>query len=98
MSRADELLVELHEAVARHDVEIFGVGSSPEHKSLATIEDIEAGLIESGARRALGRLLAADAMIDVAAWMRAADEAGIDRKRIARLAACSRQTVYDNLG
>ncbi len=29
MTAADELLAELHEAVARHDVGLFDVGSSP---------------------------------------------------------------------
>ncbi len=97
VSPADELLAELHAAVARHDVGLFEAGTSPVHEALGTIDGIEQALVSAGARRALARLLASDAMADVATWMRAADAAGVDRKRIARLAACSRQTVYDNL-
>jgi hypothetical protein len=36
-------------------------------------------------------------MLDIGAWVRAADETGIERKRIAHLAGISRQAVYDVL-
>lgn len=95
---ADELLAELHEQVNARDTSLFDVGSSPEHKAAGTIGDIEIGLIESGARRALARRLEGDAMLDVASWVRAADEAGIERTRIAHLTGISRRAVYDVIG
>lgn len=98
MSRADELLAELHAAVDRLDLSLFETAASPEHKAPPTIEGAELGLVEAGARRALARRLAADAMSDIGAWVCAADSAGVERKRIAHLAAISRQGVYDILG
>lgn len=95
---ADELLAHLHAQVDEHDTSLFDVGSSPNHKQPGTVQDIEIGLIESGARRALALRLAADAMLDIAAWVRAGDEAGIQRKRMAHLSTVSRQAVYDVLG
>lgn len=100
----DELYARLQEQVDRLDLDLLLTGSSPEGKldnlpfdSAATIEDIEIGLIESGARRTLARRLAADAMIDVTAWARTADQAGIERKRIADLCGITRKTLYDLL-
>ena len=104
VSTAD-LLAERELVLASRDFDVFGVASSPRHKHVggdlanaADRENIEVGLIEAGTRRALAQLLAADAMIDIADWIRVADDAGMPRKRIAQLAGVSRPTVYAVLG
>lgn len=100
-----DLLAERELVLASHDIDVFGVGSSPRGKHVgrdltnaADRENIEVGLIEAGTRRALALLLAANAMIDIADWIRVADEAGMPRKRIAQLAGVSRPTVYAVIG
>ncbi len=105
MSATDHLLAERELVLTSHDIDVFGVGSSPRHKHVgrdlsnpADRENIEVGLIEAGTRRALAQLLAADAMIDITDWIRVADEAGMPRKRIADLAGVSRPTVYEIIG
>ncbi len=45
----------------------------------------------------LARALLADAMLDAGDWTRAADEIGVDRKRIAMLLGLSRPTIYEML-
>lgn len=95
MSVVAEMLAARDLTLAMHDVEVFGVDVSPEGKRPGTVEDVEIGLVESGTRRALAESLRSNAMIDVAAWVRAADDAGVPRSRIALLAGVSRQSVYD---
>jgi len=95
----DELRRELDAAIDARDTSIFEQGSSPEHKARPLHPDsIRAGLLEAGARRRLAQRLEADATIDLAAWVRAAHEAGWEIKQTAELAGVTRATVYAWLG
>ena len=57
-------------------------------------DTIRAGLVESGARRTLGRTLTADAAADAAKWARLAIAADIPVAEIARLTGATRAAVY----
>lgn len=93
----DDLLSERELVMAARDVDVFGVGTSPVRKRVLTVDDAERGLVETGTRIMLARALLADAMLDAGDWTRAADEIGVDRKRIAMLLGLSRPTIYEML-
>lgn len=88
-------MTERERVLAARDVSVFGVGSSPEGAPGPDHpESIETGLIEAGTRLALAGRLRADAMTDLAAWMRVARAEGMLITRIAKLGGVTRPTVY----
>lgn len=80
-------------ALETRDVSILEVGSSPVPKQVSP-ESCREGLREAGARRALARMLAAEAALDLADWVRAAHEQGLSVTEIARLGRLTRRSVY----
>jgi pyocin large subunit-like protein len=84
-------------AVEERDLGIFEVGSSPTAK-IVLPDSARQGIAEAGARRALAEHLRAEAMIDLADWVRAGREVGLTISEMARLAGVTRVTVYAMLG
>ena len=84
-------------AVEERDVGIFSVGSSPIAKTVLP-DSARQGIAEAGARRALAERLRAEAMIDLADWVRAGRGVGLTISEMARLAGVTRVTVYAMLG
>lgn len=58
------------------------------------VDDARRALTLVGERRAAGERIRAEAMVDLAAWARAAIAAGVTVAEVARLAGVSRVTVY----
>jgi hypothetical protein len=74
---------------------IFGVSTSPEGaQRLPGTRECEEGMLEAGARVKLAELLRAEAMVDLAAWVRTGVLLGIPKRRAATLGGISRGTVY----
>lgn len=96
MSDIDALQREMATAVDHRDVGIFEVGGAP--SASPHPDSIRVGLIEAGARRQLADRLKADASMDLAAWCRAAHEAGISISEMSRLSGASRPAIHEWLG
>lgn len=92
MGDIEQLRAEMEDAINRRDTEMFGVGGppgdAPQHPRSPRV-----GLIESGARRRLADALKADASADLAAWCRAAVEAGLTKVEISELSGASRTAI-----
>jgi DNA-binding transcriptional ArsR family regulator len=80
-------------AVEERDLGIFEVGSSPVAKTVLP-DSARQGIAEAAARRALADRLRAEAMLDLADWLRAGHDAGLTVAEMARIAGLSRPTVY----
>lgn len=63
-------------------------------RHMENAEAHRAGLIAAGAKRAQAETLRAQAMAELAIWVRAGKEQGLPIAEIARLAGLTRQTVY----
>jgi len=83
-----------HDPAGWRDTSAFETATSPRAKRGLTPDHCRAGLREAGLRRHIAERLRADAMIDLADWMRAAREAGLSVSEIAKMAGATRQTVY----
>lgn len=91
---SDDLLAQARRAVEMMDESWLSQGSSPIGKDLGPVpemrrETITRGLIESGARRAIAERHRANAVLDLADWVRAARAEGMSLRHIARLAQVS---------
>lgn len=82
------------DAAGWRDTRVFDRAASPTARRGLTPDHCREGLREAGLRRHVADRLRADAMADLADWMRAAREAGIAISEIAELAGATRQTVY----
>ena len=83
-----------HDPAGWRNTEVFEAATSPTGKRGLTPDHCREGLREAGLRRHVADRLRADAMADLADWMRAARTAGISISEIAQLAGTTRQTVY----
>lgn len=99
----DELLDQVGAAVQARDTSLFDTGLGTHGLDAlpagpAAVDAIERALVDAGGRRALGRLLAADASGELDDLIPAADRLGINKARIARLSIMTRPAVYAVLG
>ena len=85
----------LQQQVQERDVLLIEAASMiPAPDNDVTKAAAEDALAVIGAARSLALKLAEDMTVPLKAWIRAADAAGMERKRIARTAGVTRPTVY----